>query len=105
LVSQPISLLFKALQALLTAMDSVLHFLYEVQISVCGLAPIHYDRSMTLFQPAMKDKSEYWWAFDITWVSIQCDYTFCLYASHAWKGRINPDRHYIMREWEKGLGF
>jgi hypothetical protein len=102
LVGQPISLLFKALKALSTATDSVLHFLYKVRISVLDLPPIYYDRSMTLFRPAMKDESEYWWAFDIAWVSIRRDYAFRLYAARAWKKNVNPDRHYIMREWEKG---
>ena len=56
---------------------------------------------MALFRPAMKDESEYWWAFDVAWVSIRRDYAFRLYASRAWNKDIHADRHYIMQEWER----
>ena len=102
LIGKPVSLFFKVIKGFSTAVDSVLHFLYEVRTSVRGITPIHYDRAMALFRPAMKDESEYWWAFDVAWVSIRRDYAFRLYASRAWRRNINADRHYIMQEWKKG---
>ena len=104
LVGQPISLFFKALDALSKAADSVLHYLYDVRISIRDLPPIHYDRAMALFRPAIKDESEYWWAFDVAWVSIRREYGFRWCASLAWNGESNEDRRYITQEWETGEG-
>jgi hypothetical protein len=101
LVGKPVSLFFKVIKGFSTVVDSVLHFLYAVRVR--GVATIHYNRTMALFRPAMKDESEYWWAFDIAWVSIRRDYAFRLYASRAWSE--NADRHYIMdimEQWKKG---
>jgi len=100
LVCKPVSLCFDVIEGLSTAMDGVLHFLYAIRISVRGVAPIHYDRAITHFQPDPKDESEYWWTFDAAWVSIRRDYAFRLYASRAWEKNINADKHYIMKEWE-----
>ena len=102
LVVQPISLFFKALNTLSKAADSMLHYHHEVRMSIQGLSPIHYDRAMEIFRPAMKDEAEYWWAFDVAWVSIRRDYAFRLCASRSWNGEINADRRYIMREWKRG---
>jgi hypothetical protein len=102
LVGQPISRFFKALNALSKAAVSVIHYLHEVRISIRGLSLIHYDRAMAIFQLAMIDESEYWWAFDVAWVSIRRDYAFRLCASRAWNGKTNPDRLEIMRVWEMG---
>ena len=102
LVGKPVFLFFKVIKGLSTAVDSVLHFLYAVRMIVRDVPPIHYNRTMALFRPAMKDESEYWWAFDVAWVSIRRDYAFRLYASRAWNKDIHADRHYIIQEWESG---
>jgi hypothetical protein len=100
MVGKPISLFFRTLKRLSTAADNVLHYLHEARMNVRGSTPIHYNRTMTLFRPAMEDESEPWWAFDVAWVSIRRDYAFRLYASRAWSGKIDTHRGQIVQEWE-----
>jgi len=99
-----ICLFFQVLEAFSNAADSVLHCLYEVRISIQDLTFIRYDRAMALFRSAIKDEQEYeleyWWAYDVAWVSIRRDYAFRLYASRMWKRKINRDRRYIMERWK-----
>ena len=101
-VGEPISIFFRMLKGLSTAADNILQYLHVVRTNVRGSTPMHYNRTMALFRPAMEDESQHWWAIDVAWVSIRRDYAFRLYASRAWSGRIDSDSRHIMQEWESG---
>ncbi|KIM42169.1 hypothetical protein M413DRAFT_128612 [Hebeloma cylindrosporum] len=102
LIDKPIFLLFSTLEGLSAATDNVLHYLHEIRINIRGSIPIHYNRTMSLFRPAMEHESEQWWAFDVAWVSIRRDYAFRLYASREWSGKFDAHRSQIIQEWESG---